>query len=62
MFSDNMPHSKETHEEMRHAVCGICWLKPKGIRNISAQVLEQIKTQEVGFQKLYVMCAGKTLE
>ena len=34
---------KKTHEDMRGSVCGVCWLKPKGLRNISPPISSQIR-------------------
>ena len=38
-----MPNAKMSHEQMRRMVCGICWLKPKGLRDISATMVVQLQ-------------------
>ena len=38
-----MPTFKKTHEEMRSWVCGVCWLKPKKLQNITQRLIIQIK-------------------
>ena len=37
-----MPHKKKTHEDMRLSVCGICWLKPKGLQKMTERILAQV--------------------
>ena len=39
----SMPSKKKTHEEMRHSVCGVCWLKSQKLQTITSRLVIQVK-------------------